>query len=189
MNRNNIFFIFALVSLSTCNRARIQNHYERIENFIGKEIILPDSIHLVDIINKVDGNFYLYDTISSIKVTTSIEGDCHVCVSQLKSWESFINSNKDYFDNVSFIFFVRAYDYSVFEYLVDELFFSYPVVYDKSEKYLLYNKLYNSNYQTFLLNEKNEICLVGNPVKNTELAKLYIQEITKMKDNHIFQNR
>lgn len=125
----------------------------------------------------------MYDAQKTVKIATYIDGNCEVCINHLKDWASFIDNNKDDLDGVDLLFFVHAYDYSSFEYLVKDLFFAYPVIYDANEEYSRRNRLLDTDYQTFLLDENNEIRLVGIPIKNRELAKLYIQEIQKIKNN------
>jgi hypothetical protein len=168
----------------SCKRTKVQIQYEQIEKLLGKRIVLPDSIRFVDK-STFKLSESLYDVKTPIKITTNIDGDCHVCIEQLKKWESLIKTNKEALDGVDILFFVRADDYNIFESLVKDLYFPYNFIYDAKGEYLIKNKLpfYNKDYQTFLLNEINEICLVGNPVRNRELAKLYskVTDLQKIK--------
>ena len=182
------FFILS-ASLFCCsgNNNKIQMQYEQIEKIIGTKIIFPDSVQFIDLISRKVSNDTLFEKNSKIKITTNIDGTCHACVGQLKLWTDFIDNHKEHLIGVSFLFFVQIYDYSIFEFLVKDVYFPYPIIYDSKDEYIVKNKLpfYNTDYQTFLLNEKNEIYLVGNPIYNRKLADLYIQEIKKMKHRNI----
>lgn len=52
---------------------------------------------------------------------------------------------------------------------------------DETNSYLKQNKLehYNTNYHSFLLDEKNRIVIVGDPLHNYSIRALYNRELTR----------
>ena len=116
-----------------------------------------------------------------LKVTTFIWGECQSCVEDLKKWEhffEFVHSKRD----VEMFFYLNIQEISFFiKNYYDNNFFKYPLIIDKKLNYLTKNDLpfKNKVYQTFLLDSNNKVILVGNPIYNKKLMKLYKQEINK----------
>lgn len=45
--------------------------------------------------------------------------------------------------------------------------------YDKNEEFIIKNNLFDDRFQAVLVNQNNMIKLIGNPMHNPDLAKLY----------------
>ncbi|HZK04102.1 MAG TPA: hypothetical protein VFC94_06845 [Bacteroidaceae bacterium] len=56
------------------------------------------------------------------------------------------------------------------------------VIYDKYDQYLKRNSLekYTDMFRAFLLDKDNRVVFVGDPLRNTNLQKLYVEKIIEM---------
>lgn len=59
------------------------------------------------------------------------------------------------------------------------------VLYDKGDQYLKKNSLekYTDMFRAFLLDKNNRVVLVGDPLRSTDLRKIYTEKIREMIDN------
>ena len=88
---------------------------------------------------------------------------------------------KDFMDTLDLTNFdVRIYlnikDFELIRHYLGRWRFEYPIVLDRDNRFELVNEIpRESEFQTFLLNEQNQVILVGNPLKNSELKQLYLK--------------
>ena len=121
---------------------------------------------------------------AKFKITTLLWGDCHSCIADLEKWEDFYlftENNK----NIELLFFLYTSDLEIFKKsLYTKDIHKYPLIIDPQNKYIVRNNLSidNKMYQTFLLDSNNKVILVGNPIYNEKLMKLYKEEINKRLD-------
>jgi len=78
--------------------------------------------------------------------------------------------------DVGFLFVVQSKNYIEFEQKLIIYHFTYPIIYD-SKDYI--NKLNQfpkeEKFRTFLLDEKNHVILIGSPITNDKIRKLYTE--------------
>lgn len=108
---------------------------------------------------------------------------CTACKLKLSRWKTFISQidsipNK----NISYVFYFMPKSIIEVQCLLKQCDFKVPVCIEKKDEI---NKLNNFPdnimFQTFLLNKENEVVLIGNPIHNDAVKKLYIETIRKKK--------
>ncbi len=134
-----------------------------INEWVGKKLHLPDTLNFGS-----GRDFHL-------TIATFIDGNCSVCIDDLDKWKTFIHNIK----NVNYTFYVNALDYDgLLNYVKEEVNFPLPLINDVNNAFYVKNRLSsNKMFQTFLLNENDEVLIVGNPLYSEKLAELYKQEI------------
>jgi len=180
-----LYLIFFLSGITILNTSCIQkvNKENRIltdlKTKIGHKLFLPQEFEEYCLSSKEA--FNKNDLLSSeLKIVTYIDGNCHVCVSDLKEWHKFISENSS-FKELKFLFYVHADDFSVFKRL-NEAYIHFPFLLflDQTSSFFKINNLSdNKIMQTFLLDKEGNIVLVGNPLFSEELKSLYRDEIQK----------
>ncbi|WP_421917789.1 hypothetical protein [Marinifilum sp.] len=80
-----------------------------IEALVGNNVIIPDSLELF-----YPENYIEKPRDFNIQVYSCINGNCGICLEDLKLWNDFIMQN-EMANEVNFNFFVNAYSYSELE--------------------------------------------------------------------------
>jgi hypothetical protein len=167
------------------NKNNTKNQFkENVKAYIGKKIILPeDSLILLkddNILPIEESNLRS----NEMKIVTSINGNCHICVYNLDKWKQELikklNSKK-----LHFIFYLHTDDYDLFKKsLYYKISGDYPLLIDTTNAFVSDNDLpkMDKRFHTFLINKNNEIILVGNPLQNIKIKNLYFEEINKRLD-------
>jgi hypothetical protein len=188
------FFVYSILLFTICG---CQKHQEKKEKYSklkkqvtdlkNKEIVIPDSLMIykkkpdtLQFIN-LSKNLNFFDT---YKIVTYINGDCGSCVMQINSWQRVLNMLK-YNNKAKFIPIIYTTDINLFKRkMAPKIKISHPFYFDFKDEYITINKLYkyNEQFYTFLLNDNNQVILVGNPVYSPKLMKLYKEEINKRLD-------
>ena len=163
-----IFIIYFSILLFSCNTEK-----RKIELLIiqwsEKEIKFPNTINI-----KQDS---LWKSLTSkeFKILTIVDSNsCTECRLKLHEWGKYIKESDSINTSIAFIFIVNTKDYAIVETLKKKNKFSLPIFHDyenKMGKLNLFPK--DPNYQTFLLNKENKVILIGNPIGNLPLWKLY----------------
>ena len=174
--------LYFILGISCSLLYACQNQYEKrdvqmVQEWHGKTIEFPtDCIFTRYAIDTIDYQMPQ----SSYKVLVYVDSiGCVSCKLQLPKWKKFIKtvdsiSNK----GVPFIFFFNTkYDKEIY-YILKRNKFDYPVCIDKDDKLNKLNTFpkYNS-FQTFMLDEENKVCIIGNPIYNLNIQDLYLKKI------------
>ncbi len=178
-----IVVVFAVIGIIGCADSRTKQISSFLKDKKGDLICMPDSFSVISL---EQDSTYSYSAskefvdFPKLRIVTSINGDCHACVNQLKEWKSIINKFPK--DKVTFLFFIYAESYARFELTNDdEINFNYPVVYDYKNDYILQNKIPDDYLlNTMLIDSVGKILVVGNPLKSKEILKLYENAIFKI---------
>ena len=113
--------------------------------------------------------------ISPFKILIYIDSiGCSPCKLQLSEWKILMNECKQNSIGISFLFVIHSSDYHQLEteFYFEE--FSYPVIYDYNNEFNSLNRFPEDFlFHTFLLDDKNKVLLVGSPINNVEMWKLY----------------
>ena len=171
-----LIVVFITIGIFACTDSRTKQIRSFLKNKKGESICMPDSFNVKSLGEDSIFSFSVskeFVNFPKLRIVTSINGDCHACVNQLKEWKSIINKFSK--RKVRFLFFVYAENYSRFELMNErEINFEYPVVYDYSNAYTLKNEI-PDNYllNTMLIDSLGKIILVGNLLKSKEILKLY----------------
>lgn len=189
MNKNIIIpqslLYFCLILLSGCGKS----------STINKELICmtsePISIPLQDLEEySQDRNNIKYDKVlNGCKIVNYVDSkSCSICyMKSIYKWDDFIYVNEET-KNVEYFFIidVRGQNIDELKNALDKIFFSQNIYFDTNGIFISKNKHISDNqlYHTFLLDKNNNIVLVGNPINNQEMGKLYITTINNMCENN-----
>lgn len=174
--RRNYFFLIFLLFLISCNFSSNENkewkkHVEAIINsWKGKTIILPDTLMVVDKDNSLQKRC-LREFQSKFKIVTFIDASCSACLNNFSYWEAFIDESKLKRCDCDFLVFVNIDKLEWMD--IRSLKFTYPFIIDSTCQFVEKNCIYDKRFQTFLVNEKNEVIVIGDPTVNKELGILY----------------
>lgn len=168
--------------LAACTDSRTKQISSFMKDKKGELILIPDSISVKEL-NK-DSTYSPLSSMEfvnskSLRIVTSINGDCHACVNHLIEWKSLINKFSE--SKVRFLFFIYADNYARFEIMnMHEINFEYPVVYDYNNDFAVNNKIPDDYLlNTMLVDSHGKILVIGNPLKSQEILKLYEDVITR----------
>lgn len=186
--KNLCAFYFVIFSFIACSGTKEESKSnDDSEDFttdlvalLGREIIYPDNLVFFSpetTVNKID-SVTMYS--SQLKIVTHIDADCGSCVSELKEWENFIDVEA--LDRLSYLFIVSSSDrLNKFQWMYEkEIILFYPVLLDVEQKFSTLNNLpSDKRFHCFLLNTRNEVLAVGNPLVSKAVLKLYKDQIKK----------
>lgn len=170
-----VLFLSLYITLISCNHA-VQNptlpkKYDSIQKVWNhRKIIFPDSLQFFRLREGADSNQILK---SDVKLITYINGECSLCMEELKHWKKFV---KDYPKNKSLqlIIVIRSADFKYLDYMVSKEKGNYTILYDKYNRFFETNDLpFDKFYQTMLLNKENQVITVGSPIYSKYLVKPY----------------
>jgi len=175
-----ILFFFVLTSCK--NKTDDPKTIVQIWN--GKEVKIPASLDFKSLGNDTSSSNILKHR---YKVLVYLDSNgCIACRLNLPIWKTYIDSCQQNHINVGFLFVVQSVDYKIFEQKLKNYNFTYPIIYDR---YDLWNKLNDfpedEEFRTFLLNENNHIILIGNPINNKKIRKLYDSVLTSRKSGNL----
>lgn len=171
--------ILLLTICASCqNKVKINEADKNtFEIWKGKTVILPWE--------EMSSNFSSKQTESQaisqkrLKILSLIDTSCPACIEELKSWKDFIQGVDTM--HIGFIFLLYSSDQflSLDEELIGKTLM-YPYFKDINGSVFKKNKFpLDKKYQTFLLNSKNQIVLLGTPNRNAEMFNLYRDYIDK----------
>ena len=148
-----------------------------IDEWDGKEIIYPDDL-VFTTMGEDTVKWFLKDSRYTI-VTYADSIGCMGCKLKLPVWKDFIS----YLDSVSdhtvkVIFILHPRDKKEMVHLLEYNDFSYPVYLDIKGSFDKINKIpSNLAFQTFLLDNRNKVIAIGNPIHNPNVRTLYLNLI------------
>lgn len=176
--------IFTLVALAlySCKNGNIENN---IKQLMSCPIELTSNLKYIS---------NIYDTTTMTPESNEAYArmiiyfdstGCGSCkISRLYEWESFVKLSKQSNDN-----FKRFFIFSPSKQNKDELLLSlrgnnlkHPMIFDEDNLFSEKNKHIPQNelLHTFLIDKNNNVVIVGNPINNETLYKLYIKTIQEL---------
>lgn len=178
-------FVLIVLSLFACSERRNKEIRTFYKDKIGESIVLPDSFIVKNL--ETDSAYSYTDSrkfvhSKKLRIVTTINGDCHVCVNQLKQWDSIMK--KLPIEKIRFLFFVYAGNYARFEWTNNaEIHFRYPVVFDYKNDFVLQNNMMGDKLlNTMLIDSTGKIMVIGNPLESQEILGLYEDAIENQRD-------
>lgn len=173
-NSLSILSLFCFVLLS-CNNVQ-QETKQILKKWYNKEIIIPSSLkpqifnrdtNCTDLLNK------------EFKILLHVNpGGCSECKLKLFKWFQIIEECKYLENKLSFLIVVNSPNIQQIRVIAIQNKFQYPIFYDINGKMDSLNQFpVNENLRCFLLNRENKVILMGNPVNNPQLLKLYLNKI------------
>lgn len=178
-----LLLISAVILLSSgCKQSqhKRKSELEKTVNYwYKKEISFPDSIYkisnsIIEILkeNPLSSNKY--------KILSVISGECEKCIIDAKEWCVFIDSISDHakFD------FVPVFVTSDYHQFIKSYYKRLPSCFepylDVHFKFILnYNLPENWSMRTFLLDKNNRVMIIGNPIHNHNIRKLYLKKLSR----------
>lgn len=161
------FIIFCIVYLnkesSISNPEWEKYSSEYIKKHLNTSIVYPDSV-----------KFEKNDSVISqnVKILFSVDMDCSVCRIKFAFWNEFCeNMFSKYKIRVPIMAYVSGVDRNIDERVEKEWDKSWA--YDKNEEFVIKNNLFDDRFQAVLVDQNNVVKLIGNPMHNPDLAKLY----------------
>ena len=164
-----------IISCSCQFKSQEQKNWENyakneVSSRIGKKMNLPDSILIAE-----DGfinTFYLEQIKSKRKIVTYIDISCSACLNNFSFWSQFIEKSDKQNIDCEYLIFINGKINSLNA--IRRLGFDYPVLFDSTSIFIEMNQLWDKRFQTALLNERNEVILIGDPTVNEKLKDLYM---------------
>lgn len=168
-----LLFIF-----SSCKESKKEKLSRLVEEWQGKEIVFPQNMiftnsgeDTIDYVIPKNGN----------KILVYVDSiGCISCKLQLPRWKQFI-AKIDSITNgtVPVLFFFHPKKLKELRYIFKRDHFVHPVCIDFDDKINILNQFPpDMTFQTFLLDENNKVKVIGNPIHNLSVQKLYIQTLS-----------
>lgn len=165
--------IFSCIT-SACRKMDI---YQNVKQHIGKNLTFPDSLIVKTQGKNVANPLHKpsdYRIINYLDTT-----QCVPCESQFHEWQLFKHTLDSLNLNAEIIFIIWSKEYKELEMSQTVNKCNIPCIYDTQNHIGILNRFSpNPEFHTFLLDSLNKILLVGNPVRNKTVQKLYIRRMT-----------
>lgn len=175
-------FFFSCNFSATKNKEWKENVESTINNWKGKSIILPDSLIIIDKENSIQ-RMYLEEFQSKFKIVTFIDADCSVCLNNFSYWNTFINESNSKKYDCDFLIFVNINKSQWMN--IRTLKFAHSFIIDSACQFVEKNQLWDKRFQTTLINDKNEVIIIGDPTVNKELGELYKNVLSNPRKYHL----
>lgn len=175
-----VISIVLSITLSSCN----SNEYSKdtrdfkkeIKRLHGTRLLFPEELLMLR-------NESITPVLSSelfnfpLKIVTIISGDCGNCVLKINGWTRITRELKHNKKVKVYIIIMADSDFFVESYS-ESILIDYPLLFDESFYMLINNELSERiELRTFLLDESNNIILVGNPILGSSIENMYLNTI------------
>ena len=167
-----IVYLFIPFLFLTCQPNDKNQVTELIKEWNGKEILFPQNMNMV----QVGDSLYEAPSLENYKIVIYVDTNgCFTCKLHLMEWEDLITE----LDSVPALFYFAPRSLEEVKAILKENLFYYPVCVDEKDSL---NKLNHfpkdERFHTFLLDPKNRVKVIGNPVLNPKVKELYLKVIT-----------
>ena len=163
--------------VSSCEESEKERLSRLVIEWEGKEILFPTHSTFT-IQGKDTVDFQFQD--AEYNVVTYVDSiGCTSCKLQLHRWKEFLSEVDSLTNgNVSFLFYFHPKDMKELRYLTRRDAFTHPVCFDEKDEFNQLNHFPSEMmFQTFLLDERNRVVALGNPVLNPNVKELYLNLI------------
>ena len=175
-----------LFFITSCNESKEQQLMRTLKEWEQKEILFPLDIKLSTV---KDGETKFTFPVSNYKVLIYVDSIGGIsCKLKMDKWLEFMSQiNSVSSDTVPFLFFFHPRSEQEIRALLKVHKIDFPFCIDMNDKM---NKLNNFpddlTLQTFLLDKNNRVKIVGNPIYNLKLKKLYLRTVAgrEVKDEY-----
>lgn len=149
-----------------------------IERLLNSQLNIPQNMKEQFIGNNIETK-WSHENLN-LKILTVINGNCSSCIQSLESWNELLKEREFSPSNIGYYFLIESEDdfisFNSFNEQNDLI--DYPLIIDhKSSFFESMNLSYNTTLQTFLLDAKDNILLVGNPTHAPPIKELYKAKI------------
>lgn len=169
------FLVLFLLLAISCQDSRKNKLSSLVKKWSGKEILFPTySVFTIQGKDTVDFDF----SHSTYKVVMYVDSiGCIACKLQLYKWKRFIKeicAKKRPNIDIAFIFYFFPKDKRALQDIMRRESFTYPVCFDEKDEFNKLNHVPSEvAFQTLLLDNRNTVIAVGNPIHNLKVRKLY----------------
>ena len=180
---NKICSLLLLASiLFSCQETEREQILHLIKEWDGKEILFPSNPVFTRMV-KDTVPYRIPKTDYKVVVFVDSVG-CISCKLQLPKWKEFMHEVDSLGDgNVPFVFFFQSKDVHELRYILRRDNFPYPVCIDTEDSFYRLNRFPRKMmFQTFLVDSKNRVKVIGNPIHNLSIKDLYLKEIAGIED-------
>ncbi len=169
-----IIIALAVMSVSSCKKSARDVYAEAVEEWIGKEILFPDSMMTVT------GEMIAPPTADFTIVSYYDSTGCTGCRMKLPFWNEFMNKVDSVRGNnsVELVMVAATDNLKELKHLVKLNSFSGNMVYNPDDSFNRLNGFPgDANLQTFLLDRDHRVIAMGHLVINSGLERLYLSKI------------
>ena len=170
-------YLYLLLTIScfySCKDRR-DDITQLVNKWEDKEIVFPaHSIFTVQGRDTVSFSF----SDANYKIVSYIDSvGCTGCKLHLPRWRRFMYEVDTLMNaSVPFVFYFHPKNIEDLRYIIRRDTFTHPVCLDVSDKFNILNHFPSERaFQTFLLNKKNKIIAIGNPILNPKVKELYLK--------------
>ena len=172
----------------SCHKSKNEELRDILKEWSGKAVKLPTNATFVSIMDTINVDFDKY----KFKIITFTDADgCIGCQLKLKEW---IDFNHDIIKmtngNVLPLKFItpRRRNEALFE--LKSTGYDYPVCIDIDGEFAKINNFPHENiFKCLLLDEQNQIVLLGDPLSNSKIKDLYIHTICERLGIDTYHNK
>lgn len=170
-----IFLLGIILLCTSCIQNEKQEAIRLVKEWSGKEIKFPTKM---DFINSSGQSVDFDFSTASHKVLVYVDSlGCTSCKLKLGQWKNLIDSLDKLAVPVLFIF--QSKDAKSIKHVMLESSFEYPYFQDIQGVLNEMNQFSDdSRFQTFLLDSDSRVKLIGNPVYNQEMRRLYLEAVS-----------
>ena len=169
-----IIIALAVLSVSSCKKSARDVYAVAVEEWIGKEILFPDSMMTVT------GEMIAPPTADFTIVSYYDSTGCTGCRMKLPFWNEFMNKvdSAKGVNSVELIMVVATDNLKELKHLVKLNSFSGNMVYDPDDSFNRLNSFPGiAELQAFLLDHNHRVIAMGDPVVTGGVGKLYLSKI------------
>lgn len=169
--------VLSLIFIMTCLCCSRPGQDDDVVSMFGRKVYLPTNLEYTILDSKLDT---IADSGFDFRIVTYIDSsDCTACSLMLSQWTEFLDViNGVDSVNVDFIMIVESHDKEEISGIIARGDFKHKVAIVADSEFEKINKLPSKkSMRTLLLDEKNKVVLVGNPVSNPKVKDLYKKHI------------
>lgn len=169
-----LYLLLTIFCFYSCKDRR-DDITQLVNKWEDKEIVFPaHSIFTVQGRDTVSFSF----SDANYKIVSYIDSvGCTGCKLHLPRWRRFMYEVDTLMNaSVPFVFYFHPKNIEDLRYIIRRDTFTHPVCLDVSDKFNILNHFPSEKaFQTFLLNKKNKIIAIGNPILNPKVKELYLK--------------
>ena len=176
-----LFFLICVVYFSMGCTSK-NNVVDIIQQMKSIPVILPDSV--LTLYNGRDTNIIEYEN-TRLKLVLYVDSNtCNTCfIDKLYLWKDLFKFREEYNEELSLYFLFESSSSALARISVSlrEQELNYPVRIDTLFQFSKLNSHIptSSVYHTFLLDKDNNVLIVGNPMTNKKVEKLFMEVVNK----------
>lgn len=177
--------VYLLACQGTAETKKVDSEWaeaveQTVKDYIGKTIILPREKFMIND-SLVKSRMRSDDHSSKSKIVIFVDANCGACLTNFSFWKRFDERLKKLQIKCPIEIYVQVNDADQLRLSVlNKQNITIPCFLDQKAKFVSLNSLYDARFQAALLDEKNRIVIIGNPMLNPKLEELYFDTLTQL---------